>query len=60
MSSTTRKRPRRFTLDATSATGSNRTLTLADLERFMADNEAFAPRLRSVTFELDDAVTDHS
>jgi hypothetical protein len=35
-------------------------ITLADLRRFVDENEQYDPRIRSVTFELDDADLDYS
>jgi Ca2+-binding EF-hand superfamily protein len=61
MSTTTRRRSRRFTLDFTMLDGdSEGAITLADLRRFVDENEQYDPRIRSVTFELDDAELDYS
>ena len=51
---------RRFTLDPTLTDSDTSTLTLDELQAFIDDHEEYNPRLRAVTFEVDDAVTDPS
>ena len=55
-----RRHSRRFTLDASQFGTDSGTLTLEDLRTFIEDHEEYNPRLRAVTFEVDDAVTDPS
>ncbi|MFC5972869.1 hypothetical protein ACFPYI_16150 [Halomarina salina] len=51
---------RRFTLDPTLTESRSSTLTLDDLQTFIDDHEEYNPRVRAVTFEVDDAVSDPS
>ncbi|MFD1515079.1 hypothetical protein [Halomarina rubra] len=51
---------RRYTLDPANTDTESTTLTLEDLRAFIEDNEEYNPRLRAVTFEVDDAVSDPS
>ena len=51
---------RRFTLDPSFTDSDSSTLTLEELQAFIDDNEEYNPRLRAVTFEVDDAVSDPS
>lgn len=51
---------RRFTLDPANTETESTTLTLDDLRAFIEHNEEYNPRLRAVTFEVDDAVSDPS
>lgn len=51
---------RRFTLDPALTDSESSTLTLDELRTFIEDHEEYNPRLRAVTFEVDDAVSDPS
>jgi hypothetical protein len=51
---------RKYTLDATLTETESATLTLEELRAFMEHNDEYNPRVRAVTFEVDDAVSDPS
>jgi hypothetical protein len=51
---------RKYTLDAALTDTESATLTLEELRAFMEHNDEYNPRVRAVTFEVDDAVSDPS